>query len=49
LVAEGAHPAGGASGADEAEAHGQAMLAEQRAQLAAWEREHPEWAEMLGG
>jgi tetratricopeptide (TPR) repeat protein len=40
--------AGDASGADAAEAHGQAMLAEQRAALAAWEREHPELAR-LGG
>jgi tetratricopeptide (TPR) repeat protein len=40
--------AGDESGADAAEAHGQAMLAEQRAALAAWEREHPEWAALFG-
>ncbi len=39
LKAQILRAAGDEGGADEAEAHGQRMLAEQRAQFAAWERE----------
>jgi tetratricopeptide (TPR) repeat protein len=35
---------GDEAGASEAETHGVEMLAQQRAELAAFEREHPEWA-----